>query len=156
MKTLLFIVISAVALAAAPPDSVVWKIQDAPVTPLKPGARFTVTLVGQIQEGWHIYAVRPVSGGPIPTRVWIAEGQPVLLAGNIKASTPETVQDPSFNVEVEQYEGDAEFALPLRISSAAANESFVVVVHASYQSCNNKICLPPKTVKVEVPVTIVR
>jgi hypothetical protein len=29
-------------------------------------------------------------------------------------------------------------------------------VSASYQSCNNKLCLPPKTVKVEVPIAIAK
>ena len=156
MKRILLTLLIAQALSAAPPDPVAWKAEDTPVTPLKPGARFSVRLVGQIQEGWHMYSMRAVAEGPIPTRVWVAEGQPVLLAGTIKASTPQSVQDSSFNMEVEQYEGQAEFTLPLRVSSAANNQSLTLVLHASYQVCNNKICLPPKTVKVEVPVTINR
>jgi len=143
-------------LAAAGPDPVAWKAQDTPVTALKPGARFSIKLVGRIQEGWHMYSMKPVVDGPIPTRVWIAEGQPFLLAGIIKASAPQNVQDPSFNMEVELYEGEAEFTLPLRVSPGAAAQSLSLVVHASYQTCNNKICLPPKTVKVEVPVTILK
>lgn len=156
MKRLLLTLIAAAALTAAPPDPVVWKVQDAPVTPLKPGARFTIKLVGQIEDGWHMYSMKPVPEGPIATRVWIADGQPVVLAGAIRASTPQTVQDPNFNMEVEQYDGTAEFTLPLRIPSQAAVGAMKFVVNASYQSCNSKICLPPKTAKVEVPVTIAR
>jgi len=29
-----------------------------------------------------------------------------------------------------------------------------LVISASYQSCNNRLCLPPKTVRVEVPVVV--
>jgi len=29
-----------------------------------------------------------------------------------------------------------------------------LTVSASYQSCNDKLCLPPKTVKVQLPVTV--
>jgi DsbC/DsbD-like thiol-disulfide interchange protein len=144
------------ALAAAPPDPVAWKALDTPETPLKPGARFTIRLVGRIQEGWHMYSMRPVADGPIPTRVWIAEGQPVVLAGNIKASTPQNVRDTSFDMEVEQYEGQAEFILPLRVKSSVNDQVLKLPVHASYQTCNNKICLPPKTITIEVPVTITR
>ena len=42
----------------------------------------------------------------------------------------------------------------LRIAASAPAGPRTLTVNASYQSCNNKICLPPKTVKVEVPVTV--
>ena len=42
----------------------------------------------------------------------------------------------------------------MRIAPAAPGGVRTLVVSASYQSCNNKICLPPKTVKVEAPITI--
>jgi hypothetical protein len=40
------------------------------------------------------------------------------------------------------------------IADRAAPDAHNLVVSASYQSCNNKLCLPPKTMKAEVPVTI--
>jgi hypothetical protein len=36
----------------------------------------------------------------------------------------------------------------------AAPGTHYMVVSAFCQSCNNKLCLPPKTMKAEVPVTI--
>jgi DsbC/DsbD-like thiol-disulfide interchange protein len=144
----------ALALAAAPPaDPVAWKMQDAPAK-VKAGARFDLKLVARIQEGWHMYSMKPVDDGPIPTRIWLAEGQPLQLAGAIHAADPEKVQDPSFGMEVELYEGEAEFTLPLRVAASAGAGPLTVVVNASYQSCNNKVCLPPKTVKVEAAVVV--
>jgi hypothetical protein len=74
----------------------------------------------------------------------------------VKSSRPETLQDTSFNMEVELYEGEATFTLPLKVAAGTAAGAQTLVVNASYQSCNNKICLPPKTVKVELPVTVAK
>ena len=112
---------------------------------MKAGERFTARLVAQIQEGWHLYSMKESADGPVATRIWLPEAQPVQLAGPIKAAPPEVVQDASFNMEVEEYEGQAEFTLPLRAMGAAQK----LTVNVSYQSCNNRLCLPPKTVKVE-------
>lgn len=145
----------AVLMLAAPADPVAWKIEDAPAK-VKPGARFDLKLVARIQDGWHLYSMKPVEDGPIPTRIWLADGQPLQLAGAIQAAEPEKLQDPSFGMEVELYEGEADFTLPLRVAANAPAGPLTVVVNASYQSCNNKLCLPPKTVKVEAPVVVGR
>jgi DsbC/DsbD-like thiol-disulfide interchange protein len=148
--------LAAFSLFAAPPDPVAWKVQDAPAKPVKAGARFSVKLSAEIQKGWHIYGLKPVADGPIPTRIWVAEGQPAQLAGAVQGDEPETMQDASFNMEVQLYEGEAVFTLPMRLAASAAPGAQKIVVNASYQSCDNKICLPPKTVKVEAPVTVAK
>ncbi len=153
MRTPICAGLLALCLAAAP-DPVAWKLQDAPSRAVKPGGKFTVKLVAQIQEGWHLYSMKHVEDGPVATRIWLADGQQFQLADSIKGSPPETLQDPSFNMEVELYEGEASFVLPLKVAAAAPAGAQTLMVSASYQSCNNKICLPPKTVKLELPVMV--
>jgi DsbC/DsbD-like thiol-disulfide interchange protein len=150
-----FILIAAIAagLAAAPADPVTWKLQLA-AAKVKAGARLNVKLLAEVQEGWHLYSLKPMAEGPIPTRIWIAEGQPFSLAGAVQSPDPQVMQDASFGMEVELYEGQATFTLPVKVASGAAPGAQKLVVSASYQSCNNKLCLPPKTVKVELPLTI--
>ena len=147
------VTLSAVTMSAAAPDPVAWKLQAGPSKPVKPGAQFTVKLVAAIEEGWHMYGLKPMAEGPIPTRIWLPEGQPFQLAGRIQAPAAQTLQDPSFGMEVELYEGEAAFTLPLK-AAATATGSQTLVESASYQSCNDKMCLPPKTVKVEMPVSV--
>ncbi len=156
MNKLMAAALFALSLAAAPPDPIVWQVQEAPAKPVKAGARITVKLLAKVQEGWHLYSMKPMPEGPIPTRIWIAEGQPFRLAGSIQPSEPQTMQDPSFNMEVEFYEGEAQFTLPVQVAAAAPAGARKVVISTSYQTCDNKICLPPKTVKVEVPVTVTK
>jgi DsbC/DsbD-like thiol-disulfide interchange protein len=154
MRRLIWAGVACAALTlAAPADPVAWKLQDAPAK-VKAGARFDLKLVARIQEGWHLYSMKPAEEGPIPTRIWLADGQPLQLAGAIRAAEPEKVQDPSFGMEVELYEGEAEFTLPLRMAATVPAGPLTVVVNASYQSCNNKVCLPPRTVKVEAAVVV--
>ena len=156
MKKLMFAAFAAAWLTAAPADPVAWKIEGAPGRPVKAGVQFSVKLVAKVQEGWHLYSMKPVPDGPIPTRIWLAEGAAFQLAGSIRATEPETVQDSSFGMEVEQYEGEATFTLPVRAAPGAAAGPQTLAVNVSYQSCNNKLCLPPKTVKVEAAVTVVK
>jgi hypothetical protein len=150
MRLALLAALAAAAFAAEPD---LWTVQDAPAKPVKAGARFTAKVVANIQPGWHIYGLKAAADGPIPTRVWVAEGQPAQLAAPVTGTEPQTMQDASFNMEVQLYEGEAAFTLPMKLASAAPPGALKVLVNASYQSCDNKICLPPKTVKLEVPVT---
>jgi thiol:disulfide interchange protein DsbD len=63
------------------------------------------------------------------------------------------MQDPTLNMEVEFYEGETPFTLPLKAATGAAGQQ-TLTVSVSYQSCNDKLCLPPKTVKVQLPVAL--
>jgi thiol:disulfide interchange protein DsbD len=150
------VALAAVWLAAAPANPVAWKLGDAPAKPVKAGARFTVKLTASIQASWHIYSMKPIEDGPIPTRIWLAEGQPFQLAGPVKADEPQTLQDPTLHMDVELYEGVAGFSLPLKVAPGTPPGTQNLVVNVQAQSCNNSICLPPATVKVEIPVTIAR
>jgi hypothetical protein len=90
----------------------------------------------------------------MPTRIWIAGSQNFSLAGAAQSPEPRVMQDASFAGEVELYEGEIEFTLPVRVVPGAAPGTHNMVVSDFCQSCNNKLCLPPKTMKAEVPVTI--
>jgi hypothetical protein len=154
MKTFLFAAAIAACLTAAPPDPVVWKLQDLSSTSVKAGTRFNLKLLAAVQRGWHLYSLKPIAEGPIPTRIWIAEGQPFSLAGAVQSPEPQVVQDPTFGMEVELFESDTMFTLPVRVAPGAPLGAQKLIVSASYQSCNSQICLTPKTVQVELPITV--
>ena len=102
-----------------------------------------------------IMSLRPIAERPIPTRIWIAGGQNFSLAGAVQvAGTAGDAGHELRNGSGTLRRGDREFMLPVRVVPGAAPGTHNLVVSASYQSCNNKLCLPPKTMKAEVPVTI--
>jgi thiol:disulfide interchange protein DsbD len=137
----------------AAPNPVAWKL-DGPSTPIKPGATFPVKLTASIEKGWHLYWLRQVPDGPVATRIGLAEGQPFRLAAKVQAPAPEIVQDASFGMEIGQYEGETVFTLPVRVEASAAPGEHKLTASATYQTCNNKVCLPPRTVQTTAPVTI--
>jgi len=156
MKRALLVLTLALAagLAGAPPDPVAWKAEGP--SQAKAGTKFNIKVVAAVQEGWHLYSLKPMAEGPIATRIWLATGQPFSLSGAVAAPEPQVTQDASFGMEVELYEGEVTFTVPVTATTGATPGPQKVVVSASYQTCNNKMCLPPKTVKVEVPVAVVR
>jgi len=156
MKKLISAAVLAATLLAAPADPVAWKLQNDANPPVKAGAPFHVKLLAKVQDGWHLYSLKPMAEGPIATRIWIAGGQPFSLAGGIQAPDPQVMQDPTLGMEVELYEGEALFTLPVKVAAGVAPGTHTLVISASYQSCNDKLCLPPKTVKVELAVNVAR
>ncbi|HTS66891.1 MAG TPA: protein-disulfide reductase DsbD N-terminal domain-containing protein [Candidatus Acidoferrales bacterium] len=153
MKTLICAALATLVLAAAPPEPVSWKLGNPAAKPVKAGARFSVRLTAVIQPGWHLYSLKPVPEGPVPTRIWIDGGQPFSLAGAIQAPDPVAMQDPTLDLEVEFYEGETPFTLPVKAVSGTAGPQ-TLTVSVSYQTCNDKLCLPPKTVKLQLALTV--
>jgi Disulphide bond corrector protein DsbC len=154
MKRLLSVALAAIALAAAPANPVTWKLTNAYARPVKPGGRFTVKLTASVQEGWHFYSMTQMDEGPVPTRIWLAENQPFQLAAPVQGEEPEVLQDPTLHMEVEQYQGSPVFSLALKVLPTASAGPYKLLVNAQTQSCNNRMCLPPTTAKVELPIAI--
>ncbi|MBL0156995.1 MAG: protein-disulfide reductase DsbD N-terminal domain-containing protein [Bryobacterales bacterium] len=120
----------------------------------KAGGKLAVTVTATIAPGWHLYSLKKMEGGPIATTIVLPEGQPFRLAGAIDASAPLSKFDDTFQMDVESYEGGAEFVLPLAVAKDAKPGAAPLAVHARYQVCDDKQCLPPRTVKLELPLEI--
>ena len=138
-----------------PKEPIKWsaKIQSAD-KPLRAGERFAVQLTARIEEGWHLYSTDQVEGGPIPTRITLPADQPFEMAGTIESAEPKTAFDPNFNLMTEFYENEALFAVPAKVTAVAAPGKAGIRVSVSFQTCNDEICLPPKTVRLNVPLEL--
>lgn len=119
------------------------------------GGTGSVTLTARIDDGWHIYAVTQGPGGPVPTRLTLASGQPLSLRGApIVSPAPKTEMDESFGIPVQMHEKQASFALDLKTDPGARPDT--VRVRARYQACSASLCLPPQTAQLAAPVVRVR
>ena len=124
------------------------KTQDA-----RAGEVATVELKATIEAGWHIYAPTTPEGGPIPTEIEVAPGSKTTIAGKIAQPKPERKMDAGFGIETETFEKEVIFGVPLKI----AVEAKTVVkgtFRVRYQACNERLCLPPKTVSVPFELKI--
>ena len=125
-----------------------------PDRPLKPGDTFNLQLTARIEDGWHLYSTDQAEGGPTPTRIVIPDGQPFEQAGKLESPEPKTIMDPNFNLMTEYYEGEATFTIPVKVGPSAVPGKAEVKVNVSFQTCNDELCLPPKTVKLSAEINL--
>ncbi len=139
-----------------PKEPVKWSIRVITPDPtLKPGAQFTVELTAGIENGWHLYSLEQEEGGPLPTRIVIPADQPFVAGGTIESAEPKSEMDPNFNLMTHYYEEQAVFSVPVKVAAHAAAGKSEVRINVSFQTCSNELCLPPKTIKLGVEITIV-
>jgi thiol:disulfide interchange protein len=124
--------------------------RDAPV----PGAILHVAVAAEIDAGWHLYALTEPSGGPVPLAMAVAPGGPFALAGSIGAPPVTRALDRNFNIETEFYEDHASFDLPVRIRPGTTPGAHDLRVALSFQTCNDRLCLPPTEETLSVSVMV--
>jgi hypothetical protein len=141
-----------IAIAAPKAMPVHWQAKNAPSKPLKPGTKFTVILEAVIDPGWHLYALEEPKGGPTATEIALTEGDAADLL-RVDQGKPKVLPDPVFQQPTGFFETTATFTLYLQLAPGATPGPHTLHVLAKYQSCNDRLCLPPHTDTIEIPVT---
>lgn len=132
-----------------------WSIKlDGAGKPLQAGDRFKVQVTANLDEGWHLYSPDQPPGGPLPTRVALAEGQPFEMTDEIEIPLPHAEFDPFFNLETRFFEGETQFTLPVKVAKSARPGARKIEVDATYQTCNREKCLPPTVVRLAADLVI--
>lgn len=112
-----------------------------------------LTLQATCEEGWHLYALTlPRDDGPFPTVIAVAPSTS-FKAGMPVEPAPIEVEDPNFQMLVRYHGHTTEFTVPVERLS---KEAFNVEGSVEYMCCNDKMCLPPVTVKFSVPFPAVK
>ncbi len=103
-----------------------------------------------IEEGWHVYATElPSDMGPIPTSVTLDKSADFKALGAPKGGKYKTEFDPNFDMDLNFYDKEAIFRLPIeRISSS----DFVVTGYLTFMVCNDEMCLPPEDLDLSMKV----
>jgi len=121
-----------------------------------PGGTINLALTATIDEGWHLYSIKLEPGGPVPTSITIAEGQVFSAAGEIAEPLPASSFDGNFNKVLEYHETKAVFTVPVKAAANAAEGKHTVKISASYQTCNDRLCLPARSVVVTTDIQLVK
>jgi thiol:disulfide interchange protein DsbD len=151
---LVFTLLGCVALAQEKPP-ITWRFSKPPIVGRAvPGATVKVKVTAAISDGWHLYSLKKLDGGPIPTSIAVPPEQPFTLDGPIHAEEPMRLDDPVFGMEVEFYIESAEFTVPVKIAAGVKPGVQKLTIAPRYQTCNGKLCFPPRTVKLELPVEV--
>jgi hypothetical protein len=141
------------AVPALAQNPVVWTVA-APSGAVTRGAVVVVHLTARIAGGWHMYSLTQPAGGPVPARIAVAPDQPFTLAEPIVGPAVDKRFDPNFGINVETYDAQATFAVPIRIAPNAPRGHASIALTARFQTCNATLCLPPRTEHLTVPLTV--
>jgi thiol:disulfide interchange protein DsbD len=150
LATAAFAVLSPAARAGVNPVS--WAARINP-SPTRPGEIVRVEVTATIEAPYHIYSsTPPSSAGPAPTEVTV-EAAGLATDLDLLETEPKVEIDRNFDpngLKVGIHEGTATFTRQLRVG-AKASGSIPLAVKVRYMACNQRQCLPPKTVEVAVP-----
>src|SRR5262245_6517778 len=136
-------------------NPITWRLRaETPARSLKLGETFTAQLTAQIAKGWHLYSTNQSPGGPRPTRITLPAEQSFKLASEMEAAPPQTAFDENFGIETSFYENSATFTLPIRVAEDVQPGSHHLRVNAYFQTCNDRLCLPPKTVQLVAAINV--
>ncbi|MGA3042164.1 MAG: cytochrome c biogenesis protein CcdA [Bryobacteraceae bacterium] len=132
------------------PHNVQWSLSLDPAA-AAPGSKVLAHLEGRIDAGWHVYSM--TSAGAIPTTVKVAANAAVEKV-RVFQSPPKEAYDPNFQLDTETYEGSAIFLLELQLKPDAAAGASEISAEVRYQTCNDKVCIPPRRHTESATLTI--
>jgi len=101
-----------------------------------------VLIKATIDNGWHIYSVNQVDGGPQKTNFEFTPSKAFRLQDNIIEPHPVAKYEKSFAMDVHYFEKSVIFKQKVMLTSSDA----VVRGKVSFMACNDQKCLSPDDV----------
>lgn len=149
MKTVLaFLIITGSAIAAsAQLNPVSWSFSAKKIA----DKTYEVHLTATMQSGWHLYSqTQPDDAIAIPTGFKINNNPLLVLEGKIKeVGKLEKFHDAKLEISANQYANKVDFVQVVKLKADAKTNLSGSV---EYQTCDDKKCLPPKTVNFNISV----
>jgi thiol:disulfide interchange protein DsbD len=122
-------------------NPVAWSLSVEP-TRVPPGSSVLARLTAKIEPGWHLYSLsvpKPI----IATSIELAPN-PAVSSFKLYQPKPRKTFDQNFGIDVEMYENEAAFILDVSLARDAPAGPAELAAQARFQTCNNKMCLPPR------------
>lgn len=109
-----------------------------------------ITLVGNIEKGWHVYGFNQDPDGPVSTEIKRSAPSSVKFNGSPKYS-PKLIStmDDMFGVKVTYWENKVTFTQKFKIDKGLKSAP-VATFSITYMACNDESCQPPKTEDIKV------
>lgn len=128
--------------------------------PVKWEAKYTELANGEgeimvsatIEKGWHTYSqnISP-DAGPVPTTIVFSPGSNFELVGKAIEEGAKEEFDKTFEMKIASFEGKAIVKQKLKRKNT---KSFETPIKIEYMVCNDKQCLPPKTIDLMLVVPV--
>jgi hypothetical protein len=146
--------LGAVAVAQSSLETVHWTASLESTGAIRQGGEAIVTLSAAVEEGWHVYSFKQLQGGPIPLRVTLETNEVATADGAPSGTEPEKMHDPRFGLDTQLYSHAFTLHLPVRWASPLTAGQHVIPVSVRFQTCSDRECQPPRTIRLSVPVDV--
>src|SRR5262245_22185787 len=151
-----FCVVCAAAAPARAQQPIHWSLTLAGNAHINAGRVFNAELTASLDPTWHLYATTQPAGGPQPLIVTVPKGPTFSLAGEIGSGLPQIAHDPNFNLDTQFFEERAAFTVPIQVAPSTKDGMYRLAVTVSYQTCNDRLCLPPTEEELSLDAVIGR
>ncbi len=109
-----------------------------------------LVFTAKIERGWHVYSMKQESDdGPISLTFEFEKNKNYSLDGKINEPTPEKMYDNNFEMNVKFYEHEVIYKQKIKILT---KDAFSVKGLLNFQTCDDKMCLPPTDVDFEFKI----
>jgi len=139
-----------IALAAWGQGSAVLSIAPVQKVQAKRNDTVPVTIKAQLRDGFHVNSNKPNDEYLIPIRLtWDAAP---LQVEEVVYPKPDTVKSTFSEKPLSVYSGTFDLVSKLKVPANATAGPVLATGKLRYQACNDRMCLPPKT--LEIPLTV--
>ncbi len=121
---------------------------------IHPGETFKIAVVLTINGGWHINA-NPVNDEFLIPTTLVAEDNNGFKVLQTSYPKPKTGKFEYSEVELQIYSTEAVLGIMANADQGLALGSQKLKLKVSYQACNDRFCMPPKEIGLEIPVEVV-
>jgi len=110
----------------------------------------------RLAPGWHTY---PTHQADINAEPYVSEFQVVdaggLQPGTLREPPPRSKPEPALKItQLQYYEGEVVWEWPFHVPDGIAAAETKVTVQVRLQVCDDRGCLPPRTLKLTTPLKI--
>jgi len=145
MKAVLLSMFLFVVMGVSAQNPITWTFISKKLT----NGNYEIHMTATIEKGWHLYSQdQPDDAIAMPTTFSITSNPLLEVVGKIKEEgNMEKFHDKELDLSAYQYSKTVNFVQTVKIKGKAKT-SFTGSVE--FQTCNDKKCLPPKTVNFKV------
>jgi cytochrome c biogenesis DsbD-like protein len=120
----------------------------------KAGGAVEVKLPLQLREGYHVNTNMPPDPYLIPLRLTWDSGP--LTDAEVTYPKPSLLKVDFFPKPLPVFSGRFELLTRFKVAASAQPGLVNVPGKLRYQACNDRMCLPPKTIEITLPVSVTR
>jgi thiol:disulfide interchange protein DsbD len=121
---------------------------------IHPGESFKVAFVLNIVSGWHINGPRPDNEFLIPSELIIDENDNIRVL-SLHYPKPESARFDYSEAEVPVYDGEILLGALIKVSDDIALKKHFLKGSFLYQPCDDRSCMAPKALELEIPFQVV-